>query len=328
MTKRAAWPAFTGDHKKPRPLGALPPAPPWRGIPTEFDRTLAPRSLSDGTAEMDPRHRRTFQADEIAVINAAIFLRRPLLVEGSPGSGKSSIAYAIAHELALGPVLKWEIGSRTTLKDGLYRYDALARLHDARGDEPIPVDDYITLGPLGTALYPHSRPRVLLVDELDKGDLDLPNDLLHVLEDGAYELEEIQRAKGEHFAVRLADDKEKRYPIPSHGRIHCGPNHPILIITSNRERDFSPVFLRRCLRLETRVPSQEEQLEQIIRTHLGDHKQAADELVRKFAADVRAGKKVATDQLLNAVYLSMHRGQGAPADLEKVLAAVLRPLDS
>lgn len=102
--------------------------------------------------------------EEVEAVNAALYLRRPLLVTGNPGTGKSTLAHAVAHELGLGKVLRWPIVSRTTLKDGLYHYDAIGRLQDVQLDRAVagqtapserpPIGSYLRLGPLGTALLP------------------------------------------------------------------------------------------------------------------------------------------------------------------------------
>jgi MoxR-like ATPase len=174
------------------------------------------------------------------VVNAAIVLRRPLLVTGKPGTGKSTLAYAIAWELNLGPVLRWSITTSATLRDGLYRYDALERLRDASlPGSKVQIGDYIRLGPLGTAFIPADRPRVLLIDEIDKSDIDLPNDLLHIFEEGEFEIPEL---------ARTADASEATFVLPGDGRgwvpvnqgtVRCR-QFPIVIMTSNNERDFPP----------------------------------------------------------------------------------------
>src|SRR5262245_42225323 len=131
------WGIYQAEHKShdgmAKFLADVPP-PPWR----HFDgKVLVERTLP---AETDPRGA-TFVAssEEIELINAALYLRRPLLITGKPGTGKSSLAYAVAYQLKLGPVLVWPINTRSTLTDGLYRYDAIARLQEAqlnRGKAP------------------------------------------------------------------------------------------------------------------------------------------------------------------------------------------------
>jgi len=170
-----------------------------------------------------------FQASdkEIEVVNAAIHLRRPILVTGKPGTGKTTLAYAIAHELKLGTVLNWSITSRSTLQESLYRYDAIARLQEVnrleqRGVTKDPdIGQFIRLGPVGTAMLPTVYPRVLLVDEIDKSDIDLPNDLLHVFEEGRYEIPELTRISAEQPEVDvLPADSDAKVTI-TEGRVAC-----------------------------------------------------------------------------------------------------------
>ncbi|NBE50164.1 AAA family ATPase [Streptomyces boluensis] len=312
------WWAFRGP-------AALPEPPPWRRFPST-QRTRPQHYLMD--------------ADEIAVVNAALQLRRPLLVTGRPGTGKSSLARAVADDLGLGEVLRWPVNSRSTLADALYRYDAVGRLREAslqREREPLrgsarrlkrrtgntsDIGNYLRLGPLGTALAATAQPRVLLIDELDKSDIDLPNDLLVVLEEGEFEIPELARLP-EHQQTTdvLVTGSRDRIRV-QRGVVSC-THFPIVVMTSNGEREFPPAFLRRCVRLDLRDPD-EEKLRDIVRHNLGEEALAqADDLIETFLSR-QAVQSQATDQLLAAVHL---RVTGADLSRDELLGAVMHRLD-
>ena len=295
----------------------LPAPPPWRdfhGGPLpepdqppaddgDADRRLG-SEFSLGEQHVDPH--------ELDMINAALYLRRPLLVTGKPGVGKSSSAYRIARELGLGRVLRWPITSRTTLSSGLYSYDAIGRAQaattaaNARRDDDAaepPIGDFIRLGPLGTAFLPSRLPRVLLIDELDKSEADLPNDLLSIFEDAEFTIQELarMRTRSSEATVHTADPNRTARVLE--GRIACRA-FPVIVMTSNGEREFPPAFLRRCLHLEIREPDAD-QLAAMVANHLldpnGEHR---DRLVREFAERSRAEGGLPADRLLDAVYLA------------------------
>lgn len=327
------WQIFQGTRQPHDGIERLPAPPSWRSF-----------SRLDGSSGKRKRGEE-YQArpEEIDLVNAALYLRRPLLVTGKPGTGKTSLAYAVAHELKLGEVLYWSITTRTTLKDGLYRYDAIGRAQDAQpGKDTLKeIGKYIQLGALGTALLPSGKPRVLLIDEIDKGDIDLPNDLLHVLEEGKFEIPELVRIADkelETVEVRTAytDESEPTYQdakkVIQKGQVQCEA-FPFVILTSNGEREFPPPFLRRCLRLDMKEPEQSE-LEKIVRAHFRDRtgksdrrlEEETDALIAQFLKKRKDGD-LATDQLLNAIYLVTRDQAPTGQSKEDLIQAVLRYLN-
>ncbi len=154
-------------------------------------------------------------------VNAAVALERPLLVKGEPGTGKSVLAQEVAAALGA-PLIEWHIKSTTKAREGLYEYDAVARLRDSQLGDPRVSDigNYIRHGKLWDAFVADERP-VLLIDEIDKADIEFPNDLLLELD----RMEFFVVETGEHVAAR---------------------QRPVVIITSNNEKELPDAFLRRC----------------------------------------------------------------------------------
>ena len=183
----------------------------------------------------------------MSAVNVAITLEKPLLIKGEPGTGKTLLAQAVAD--ALGEqLLVWNVKSTTKAQDGLYVYDVVQRLYDSQFGTG-GVDDiarYIKLGKLGEAFRAEQRV-VLLIDEIDKADLEFPNDLL-------WELDQME------------------FYIPETGETVRARQRPVVIITSNAEKELPDAFLRRCVFHYIEFPDRA-QMEQIVRVHFGDLEQ-------------------------------------------------------
>jgi len=228
MTKAAKTLKFEGKDLRQRPTGAHKDAP----------QEPEPYIVGDRLK---------------TAVNLAIALRRPLLLEGDPGCGKTCLAKAVAFELGL-PFFPWNIQSISKAQDGQYVYDALGRLHDVqiqKGEkasrrDPSDPKAYCEMGALGKAFEIKDRPSVVLIDEIDKAELDFPNDLLTVL------------------------DKPWKFQVKETGDwVAADPQHiPIVFITSNKEKGNLPdAFLRRCLYHFVEFPKDSEELKRIITRH-------------------------------------------------------------
>ncbi len=155
-------------------------------------------------------------------VNVALALERPLLIKGEPGTGKTLLAEAVAAQLAR-PLHTWHVKSTSRAQEGLYVYDAVQRLHDSRfGDHDVSdIRQYIRFGALGRA-FRAAEPTVVLIDEVDKADLEFPNDLLHELD-------------------RMS------FTVIETGDVHTATVRPLVVITSNNEKELPDAFLRRCV---------------------------------------------------------------------------------
>ena len=190
----------------------------------------------------------TYVADEdlMMAVNASVTLGRPLLVKGEPGTGKTQLAMEVAGALGA-PLFQWHIKSTTKARQGLYEYDAVARLRDGQlGDERVhDIANYIVPGKLWEAFECEKRP-VLLIDEIDKADIEFPNDLLQELD------------RMEFFVYEL-------------GRTVSARHRPIIIITSNNEKALPDAFLRRCFFHFIRFPDKDT-MARIVGVHFPDLK--------------------------------------------------------
>jgi len=181
-------------------------------------------------------------------VNVALAIERPLLVRGEPGTGKTLLAQAVAEDLGM-ELLSWNVKSTSKAADGLYVYDTVQRLQDSRfGDHDVSdIRQYIKMGPLGRALT-SDRQVVLLIDEIDKADLEFPNDLLHELD-------------------------VMEFTVTETGDSHRATQRPLVVITSNAEKELPDPFLRRCIFHYIEFPG-EQLMTEIVRVHYPDIGQA------------------------------------------------------
>ena len=353
------------------------PAPPWRQFMDLTDFNEHHKSHADarwqvlqkiGSKRANQKAESFFLPDHpssqqlVLAVNAALRLRRPLLISGLPGSGKTSLAFVIAEWLGLGPVLEWPVSPGALLVDALATYNPLARLQDLEHDAMAqrvgsrnesgtlsitdrPVSDYIRLGPVGTAFLPSSLPRVLLIYEIDKGDISLANELLHLFEEGKFPIPELQRAEHNRKGHRPPDQAEDessysrlpeveiwdetgdgtplKAPIRG-GQVQCY-QFPLVVMSSNGEREFPPAFNRRCLRVRMPDFSKDKTtLQEIVNMQLKKDPRTERDVELALAAFEEAAAhnrgELATDQLLNLAYLMDHQLDEA---VRKRLNAVL-----
>jgi len=242
--------------------------------------------------------------DLTLAVNAAITLARPLLIKGEPGTGKTRLAEEVAASLGL-PLLEWHIKSTTKAQQGLYEYDAVSRLRDSQLGDPRVQDisNYIIKGTLWQA-FESETPVVLLIDEIDKADIEFPNDLLREIdrmEFYVYETRQLVKAK----------------------------HRPIVFITSNNEKELPDAFLRRCFFHYIRFPDKET-MERIVAVHYPDLKKNLLREALEIFFEVREvpglKKKPSTSELLDWLKLLMAEDIPVDALRSKDRKSIIPPL--
>jgi len=235
--------------------------------------------------------RRYVATDDLKVaVNAAITLSRPLLIKGEPGTGKTALAIEVAEALGV-PIIEWHIKSTTKAHQGLYEYDAVSRLRDSQLGDPRVQDikNYIKRGKLWEAFTHEARP-VLLIDEIDKADIEFPNDLLQELD------------RMEFFVYETGET------VKAH-------NRPIVIITSNNEKELPDAFLRRCFFHYIKFP-EAETMQRIADLHFPGLKKELLAAALKTFYDVRnlpgLKKKPSTSELID--WLKLLLAEDIPVD--------------
>jgi MoxR-like ATPase len=229
--------------------------------------------------------------DLMMAVNAAITLQRPLIIKGEPGTGKTMLAQEVADALGA-PFFQWHIKSTTKAQQGLYEYDAVSRLRDSQlGDEKVhDISNYIVKGKMWEA-FESDVPAVLLIDEIDKADIEFPNDLLTELDKMEFHVYETQQTiKAKH--------------------------RPIIIITSNNEKELPDAFLRRCFFHYIRFPDKST-MQQIVDVHYPDLKKDLLKEAMDVFFEIRdvpgIKKKPSTSELLD--WLKLLAAEDIPLDV-------------
>jgi|TARA_B110000444_G_scaffold66420_1_gene62330 MoxR-like ATPase len=237
-------------------------------------------------------------------VNAAITLERPIIVKGEPGTGKTMLAHEVAEALG-SKIITWHIKSTTKAQQGLYEYDAVSRLRDSQlGDKKVnDIGNYISKGKLWEAFESEGRP-ILLIDEIDKADIEFPNDLLLELD------------KMEFFVYETGETIKAK-------------DRPIVIITSNNEKELPDAFLRRCFFHYIKFPDVET-MEQIVHVHFPDIKNNLIREAFKIFYDIRdvpgIKKKPSTSELIDWLKLLMTDDVDAKTLKEKDPNKLIPPL--